>query len=182
MIREWKNYHNTQKYNECQLITAINAYHFLTGKIIKSDSKRYESLVDLCGARHGAAICIEKVHKKLNLKIKNYMISPFSWRKDKKGFSEKIKNIKLPLEISVWHKSCGYHSALIIEYEPRTDAFRVANFKGVTNSQGWVFQEDLQHYLKVNVGNRIRQSCPKCDKQELKWQYRLFTLEKNSNV
>ena len=64
------------------------------------------------------------------------MISPFSWKTSKKGSMERTKKIKLPLEISVWHKSCGFHSALIVEYEPRTDSLRVANFKGSPIAKG----------------------------------------------
>jgi len=176
MKREWKDYHNTQLYSECQLVTALNAYYHLTGKVIKQNSKRYESLVDLCGARHGSAISIDKVHKKLGLKIAKLMFNPF-YTDTKKGF-HRIKKIKLPLEISVWHKSVGYHSVLMVDYEPKTEACRITNFKGATNRAGWIFEEDLQHYLVTGIGNSIRQSCPQCEDKDLRWQYRLFELEK----
>ena len=166
MRREWKNFHNSQKYSECQLVTALNAYYFLTGKIIKQDSKRYENLVDLCFARYGAAININKVHKKLGLKItKHYISLP--------------NKVRLPLEISVWHKSYGFHSVLIVDFEPKSKACRVTNFKMATNTQGWIFHEDLNHLLRVGKGNSIVNSCPKCDKdKEPRWQYRLFELDK----
>ena len=48
MKRSWNKYINKNKYSECQLITALNAYYYLTGKqYCKQDSKEYENLVDL---------------------------------------------------------------------------------------------------------------------------------------
>jgi len=176
-MREWKDYHNTQKYSECQLVTALNAYYHLTGKIIKQDSKRYESLVDLCGARYGSAISIEKVHKRLGIKPTKLMFCPFMVE-TKSGKIKFLKKTKLPLEASVWHKSTGYHSVLIVDYESKTDAYRVANFKGATNRQGWIFAEDFQHYTVSSIGNSVRQSCPQCEDKDKRWQYRLYELDK----
>ena len=67
--RSWRQYHNSQKYSDCQLISAINAHYYWYGKRIDQDSEEYESLVDLVSARHGGAISIEKAHKKLGLKV-----------------------------------------------------------------------------------------------------------------
>ena len=161
MKRDWHKYHNKNKYSECQLITALNAKYYLTGDYIRQDSEEYEELVNLCGARYGSAICIEKVWDKLNIEIKDAYISRLEW--------EEWKSINplLPLEISVWHKAYGFHSALVVDYGPITDAFRITNFKRATNLQGWIFHEDLSHYLVENP-----------DKTNPRYKYRQFGLNR----
>jgi len=157
----WDRYHNKNKYSECQLITALNAKYYLTGEYISQDSEKYEELVDLCGSRHGSAVCIEKVWDKINIKIRDTYISRLEW--------EEYDNIspQLPLEISVWHKAYGFHSVLAVDYEPKTDAFRITNFRWATNLQGWIFYEDLNHYLVENP-----------DRTESRYKYRQFGVVK----
>lgn len=185
-MRRWSKYLNSQKYSECQLVTALNAYYHLTGKVYcKQDSQEYEDLVDGCCARNGAAIGIEKTHKQLGLRTVGY--SPFlfpsfktQWlRKDalarrKKGIFPKKHyytetnrgKIELPIEITVWHKMTGFHSALIVDHCLKTEAYRIANFRHATSTGGWMFTEDLRLYLDdMNKG----------------WCFRLFGLRKKKN-
>jgi hypothetical protein len=155
--RDWDKYHKQNKYSECQLITALNAKYYLTGYYISQDSDEYESLVDLCGARHGSAICIEKVWDKLNIEVKDTYLTALGWMSSLPP---------LPLELSVWYKAYGFHSVLAVDYESKTHAFRITNFKWATNLQGWIFNEDLFHYLVDNP-----------DKSEPRYRYRLFGIK-----
>ena len=157
MGRNWEKYHNKNKYSECQLITALNACYYLTGRYVSQSSKEYEELVDLCGVRHGSAVNIEKAWKRLNIEVKNVYLSSLSWWEE--------NNPPLPLEIMIWHKAHGYHSVLAVDYEPRTDAFRIPNFRWATNLKGWMFFEDLMHFVIKNP-----------DRTEPRYSYRHFGL------
>ena len=63
-------YLNSQKYSECQLVTAINACLFLGEPGVDPESEEYERLVDLTCGRIGACIGIEKAWGHLRLKAK----------------------------------------------------------------------------------------------------------------
>jgi hypothetical protein len=141
MAIEWDKIINKNKYSECQLITALNAYYMLTGKYIEQDSDRYEELVDLVGARHGSAIKIKDAWDELGLVVLKEFNSLFDFTT-----GDRKKPFPLPLEWSVWHKRYGFHSTLIISYEPKTDAVMVTNFDKVTTSFGWMFREDMYMY------------------------------------
>ena len=162
MKRDWYKYINHQKYSECQLITALNAYYYLTGNVYcKIGSKKYEKLVDLVKARYGSAICIEKAHKKLGLVIKEKHRYFYSFK----------KKLPLPIEINVWHKRTGFHSVLIVEQCEKCNTVRIANFRHVTCSDGWVFKEDLYQWEgKIFAGDDGINSDGK------KWNYRSFGL------
>lgn len=156
MRREWEKYHNRQKYSECQLVTALNIYYYLTGKSIKQESKRYENLVDLCGARHGSAVHIEKVWKRLKIEPKQTFSGTFEFSDEK---------IPLPLEASAWHKQHGFHSVAIVDFEPKTKCIRVLNLRHETSVGGWLFFEDLYKFLINNP-----------DLEEPRYKLRLFGL------
>ncbi|GAG89753.1 unnamed protein product, partial [marine sediment metagenome] len=67
MKKQWKKYRNRNSTEgDCQLITAVNAYYYLTGKTVNDED--YEKYVDLVGTGHGSAISIEKVWRKLGIK------------------------------------------------------------------------------------------------------------------
>ena len=155
MNRDWNNYILKNKYSECQLVSALNAYYYLTGKYIKQNSKRYENLVDLAKARHGAAISIEKVWNKLGIKI----------IKESNSILDFVKGntIMLPLEYNIWHKRYGFHSTLIVDHEPKCNALRITNFYRITSLDGWMFEEDV-HQFETTVGGH-------------KKTYRLFGLK-----
>jgi hypothetical protein len=167
--RSWNNYinHNSLGMMDCQVVTAVNAYYFLTGKIIKQDSKRYNSLIKLARAQCGSAISIENVWKHLGIKVVCLSLSPVIFYANKQGNQRMKFSGRLPLEIGVWHKNCGNHSALIVDYEPITDSYRIANFPWVTSKNGWMHTEDLEHYLRTNV-----------DKKEPRWKFRKFELSR----
>jgi len=142
-LRDWRKFLNKQKYSECQLVTAINARYWLTGKILGQDTQHYEKLVDLVGARHGAAISVHRAWKRFGIDVAqeyNYVFG--------------IEADMLPLELTVWHKAYGYHSVLIIDREARSGAVRIANFSKATSMYGWIFWEDLQHFLQKSLGRR----------------------------
>ncbi len=193
MKRDWDKYLNSQFYSECQLISALNAYYRLTGKqytpqkgvelrmkglkttVINSD---YEELVDVVKARHGAAITIGDAHKLMGLKTKwkGKSLYDFNhtekknpkWKRGSNTIARFIvtgsKNkLPLPIEVKVWHPRYGFHSVLIVDHEPKTDAYQVTNFGYATTIQGWIFKEDFDRY--VNDGNT-------------EWSYRVFELKK----
>lgn len=156
MRKVWSKYINKNKYSECQLITALNAYYYLTGKqYCKQDSQDYEDLVDLVKARHGAAICVEKAWKKFGIEIVWEGISLYD-------LFEK-KTLRLPIEFNVWSKGYGFHSTLIVDYNTKCDALRITNFGRETNSQGWIFREDIYKYQSF------------CDQRDYE-MFRVFAL------
>lgn len=154
-MRDWKQFRHSNskgdKYNaDCQVVTAVNAYYFHTGKTVRQD--RYERLCELAKACYGSAICIEKVHEKLGLetfdKTESYDMTSYESLED---------IIAFPIEMSVYHPKYGFHSTLIVERDVRCHAVRVVNFSRVTNSDGWVWEEDLNFYLNdVNKGWALR--------------------------
>lgn len=163
--RDWNKYINSQRYSDCQLVSAVNCYHYLTGKTVEYKSKQYEKLVDLVGARHGGAISIEKAYKKLGIKVINHYHNDYEFHKSR--YREgKVISIPLPMEISVYHKRYGRHSVAVVDYESRTGCYRIPNFKYATSLDGWIFKEDLDLY----IADQEKFS-------DLKWRYRLFGLE-----
>ena len=154
IIREWDNYihRNNKTSGDCSLVSAANAYYYLTGKTV--DKELYEELIDDCGCRHGACINMKKAFNTLKLCID----------KPYKYFVDGSIDI-LPLEINVWHKFFGYHSILAVDWEPKTEAFRVTNFRHVASASGWVFAEDLYNFIIDNP-----------DKKRPRWQTRTFGL------
>jgi len=139
MSRIWSRYINRQKYSECQLISAINAYYFLTRKTVKQDSEEYERLVDTCGGRHGAALRhgMQRVYREFGLKILEE--HPTLWE-------FKQRRLPLPIEATLWHKRTGFHSVLIVDQCWKTHCLRITNFNQVTSTDGWMFREDLYLY------------------------------------
>jgi len=150
VIRDWYKYHNKQNYSDCQLISAVNAYYYLTGKVIPLESKRYEKMVDLVCARNGAAISIKKAHKRLGIEsIWEGDYLPDAQDKDGKMLCK--YKILLPCEVSVWHPKTGFHSVLIVGHNKECRAYQVTNFRWETTTGGWIFEEDFKVF--VNASN-----------------------------
>lgn len=155
MKRDWNKYIKKNKpgHGDCQLVSALNAYYFLTGRqYCTQDSDEYDELVKITRCRHGTAINIEKAHRKLGLDIIWSGNSLFSLmgalsqsRHRKKGFRI-LKGIRLPIEWNVWEWGYGYHSTLIVNQEPKTRCVRVTNFDKVTTPEGWMFEWDMHKY------------------------------------
>jgi len=136
--RKWENYiHRNKSDGDCRLVSAANAYYYLTGKVV--NEKLYEKLIDDCGCRHGSCIDMKKAFRILGLCI----------NKSYNYFVDGSIDV-LPLEINVWHKFFGYHSILAVDWELKTNAFRVTNFRHVSSASGWVFSEDLYHFIIDN--------------------------------
>ena len=180
MNRVWENHINRQLYSECQLVTVINVYYYLTGNIINQDSQEYEDLVDLCGARHGSAINIDKVYLKFGIESNGYSNHILDVQMDKwhalemlkkpihgicLELPEKKETIRLPIEVNVWHKKTGFHSVLIVDHCEKTGCFRITNFSCATSLKGWMFVEDLYQFLN------------NCNKG---WVFRTFKLIQGS--
>lgn len=136
----WDNFIHEQRYQDCQVVAAINARAFLTDKQIRTTDRAYEELVDIAKARDGAAIDMEPVFARLGIEPYLYFRTTFEWR---------MAGCPLPIDISVWHMKYGYHMALGVEYAKRCDALRVVNLKYHTNAYGWIFRDDLDMLVKA---------------------------------
>lgn len=143
-IHKWENYINNQKYSDCQIVTAVNAYYYLTGKQIKYNSPTYRRFVELTGAKYGSAIQIERIYDDLKLCYTEY--------DDFLNFYRLVEDRKFPIEITVDHKRHGRHSVLVIDYEPKCNAYQITNFSFATTKNGWIFWEDLNQFV-VKYGN-----------------------------
>ena len=154
-MRDWKQFRHSNskgdKYNAaCQVVTAVNAYYFLTETKIRQD--RYERLCKIAKACYGSATRIEKVHKKLGLENFDYTTSY-----DRKSYESLEAIIAFPIEMSVYHPRYSVHSTLIVESDTRCHAVRIVNFSRVTTSDGWLWEEDLNFYINdVNKGWALR--------------------------
>lgn len=144
------NYIDRNKFGqECLIVTAINAYMYLTGDIIKQDSKRYDALVRLGSTDLlGTANKIHKVWKKLGIYPEIYskhLLHPDLF----------TASYALPMEVSVCTKY-GLHSVCVVEYERNTHSFRIPNWRWYTSTMGWVFIEDLEQYVVNKEGWKCR--------------------------
>jgi len=139
MNRPWIGYQNTQKYIECQLVSALNAYYYLTGDQIPIGSEGYEELVDLTNGRDIACLCMSPLYERLGIKV----IKTFDSHK------EFINNLVFPLEKIVFGV---LHSVLIIDWEPHNKRLRITNF-GATDSEGWVSEELFFQSIRVKDEN-----------------------------
>lgn len=153
MNRNWDKYIKENKScGDCQLVTTVNAYYYLTGKIITE--KRYEKFVKQTGAHTGSCIGIGKIWKQLDIE-------------EKKTYNSLIDipyPYQFPLEAIVWHRKYGRHSILIVDYEPKSFCFRITNFQHETSSYGWMFEEEIYKFI-VNAPLK-------------KWKFRLLGLIK----
>jgi hypothetical protein len=141
MTKSWEDYHNSQLYSECQLVSALNAAYHLTGNKVEQGSEKYEHLVDLCKARNGSALDIESAHHELNI------ITRKTYDKSQLYLVFESASVDFPIEINLWHHKVGFHSALIVGSEKRCRAIRVTNFGVETTTDGWIFWERFQYFI-----------------------------------
>jgi len=134
-----------QKYHECQLISALNAYYYLTGKVYcEQYSQEYEDLVDLCKARNGAPLSIKRVYDKIGLTVLKK--SDFLWGfVDPKKLPFNTGKLPLPIEIRISHRLSLNHSVLVVDHIIKCNAVRVTNFD-IETREGWIFLSDLYLY------------------------------------
>lgn len=130
---KWENYrHKNVVGQDCHLVAVVNAYSYLTGKLISE--QEYEEFVDLSGCRYGTVIKIEPVLDRLGMRVE-----------EQNDLLCGLKDIEksLPLQIVVWHPRYGFHGVLVIDYEGKTDSYRVLNFDREATSSGWIYGEKL---------------------------------------
>jgi len=122
-------YINTQKYSECQLVSAINAASHLGKSLIFPDSNEYQRLVDfLDGARDGGITNISVAYKYLGI---GYTRIPFTLRAIKKSLDKgKPVEIEMSSEKTDW-----IHTALVVDY--RGSKIKIPN-GAYTSENGWV--------------------------------------------
>lgn len=139
MKREWIDYLHSNSENEmdCQLVSACNAYYYLTGNRISQNSEEYNELKKKCGCISGSCIDIKKAYDYFNI---SYEVHPSY------DLREILKNDTF-IEVKVWHKFFGYHSVCIVDYDDNIDVIRVTNFMHVTSTKGWIFIEDFIPFI-----------------------------------
>jgi len=166
-----KYYLNSQKYSECQLVTAINAAIYLCELPITQNSIEYERLVDLVCARNGSAISIELAYSYLRI-IPTEII--FEWNNMTKYLDKKY-----PIEVSLWHKKFGLHSSLIIDYKIKPRNVRILNFTYETDKNCWMEWSCLRQYV---VKTKIKMS-RKCAYYNLNpWYIRDLQIKNNIEI
>ena len=139
-MRKWINYRDEQETKfDCEVISIVNAHYFITGK--KTYSGEYDDLLILTQTKAKESINIKKLQNRLGIKIKK------RWKQNKLP-----KNLFpiLPLEIGIIHPSYEFHSILIVDFEPKTESVRVTNFQRETNSEGWMYFENLKTFIIEN--------------------------------
>ena len=139
-----------QTAGDCQLVTAVNAYYFLTGKQwCKAKSDEYERLVDLTACRHGSAIHIEKAWNELGIEI---VWEGNIWF----NVEEILKKRRLPVEWNIWAWGYGFHSTLIVDYVKKSENIRVTNFRKVVLPSGWMSCYDMHKYENFSVQRDLK--------------------------
>lgn len=143
---------------DCQVVSAVNAYHVLTGKRAFKTEREYVQLCRMAGAIAGPATSIERVYDKLGLERFQPEFYPY----------ETLHGVSpYPVELCVWHSHYGFHSILIVDRVPKCGAVRVVNFSRATNPQGWMFESELFHYITHPPTNK-----PGQDKMHRCWRVR----------
>lgn len=131
------NYITKNRYPyDCQVVTAVNAYTYLTGKTIP-DKKRYKKFLALVSCNYGGSMFPERLWKRLGIRIKR----TFDW------YGTDIDNSYLPFEARISHPNYGNHSVLVVDIDKKTKTCLVLNFLYGTSSDGWVFIEDFTKYI-----------------------------------
>ena len=150
----WKNYLSNILEDDCLVVALLNIKYFLQNRYKKNiaiynrDTDDYKKLVALSRLEDKT-----KLYKKLGLKVAKKYKSLWDVqhkeirRKNKIMFKE--YEVELPLLVRVYHKAYGLHYIALVDYEPKTDCWMILNFKMATSLEGWIFSEDLYHYLRI---------------------------------
>jgi hypothetical protein len=141
-MRKWAKYINKNKTcGDCQLVTALNAYYYLTGEQwCKQDSAEYERFIDLSGCRAGSAINIDRVYQELGIEIIWSGINLLDLMVGTK--------IILPVEWSTWSWEYGFHSTLIVNQKGYN--IRVTNFSKIAPN-GWMPERSAHLYENFSM-------------------------------
>lgn len=102
------NFLNSQKYSDCQLVSAINAAKQVHGDFELPDFI-YEQLVDISKCRYGGALRINEAIKFIGLRARKF-------------HNISLKNIKKikekhPVSLGIFTKEHGLHSVFIEKIE-----------------------------------------------------------------
>lgn len=128
---------------DCQLVTAVNAYYHLYGRTLKQKGEKYRSMAEDCGCKAGACINIKRAWVELGIWPDKIFTSFF----DLKDELDQLEGDPF-FEITINGKWYGYHSCAIADYIPRAECCRIINLKYLTSTMGWIFWEDLKLYLR----------------------------------
>ncbi len=139
---DWENIINEnssdEKYHlDCQLVSTINIYYYLTNKLIKQTSEEYKNLADLAGCCWGKCVFMERVYKELGIEEEKRIAEPIN------TFYELI-----PCEARIEHKHYGRHSVAILDYDDYR--IRVSNFNEETDLDGWININNFNRFLDEN--------------------------------
>lgn len=176
MRRSWNKYRdkNFPGHSDCMIVTAMNAYYYLTGKVVSD--KNYERFRKMTATHTGSAIGIAKVWKELGLKclgeyshIFNFTTKTLKRKGTVPFITSSNTKIPLPLEVNVFHPRTGLHSVLIVDHCTKSNAYRVTNFRYETTTAGWIFEERLNHMFAdpMRTGDFGKEM----------WAYRLWGLK-----
>ena len=103
----------TQKYQECTLVTLINAATYLGEPPVDPESEEYERLVDLVGARHGSAGYT--YHAVSYLRLIEHKIEPVT----KDAIRHQVINGH-PVQVGLQHPVVGFHAVLLTDSNGRS--------------------------------------------------------------
>lgn len=139
---------------DCQLVTTINAYYYLTNNIIEQKSEQYKELAELGGCCYGSCLSsIKKVWSKLGIiEDKRFNINDLQLYLKPNCF----------IEANVWHKKYGFHSIAIVDYLDEKQKVKVTNFKYETKNN-WISLKKLKTFIVLNP-----------NKDEPLWEFRTF--------
>jgi hypothetical protein len=166
-MRDWDKYIHKNKIGaDCQLVTAVNAYYHLTGNTVSEEG--YSKFIKLAKCEHGSAISIEEVWKELKINPTTHFFSIMDIEKN-------VFREGKPVEVRTNTKHYGFHSSLIIDYEEKSDAYRVLNLNRMTSQKGWIFFEDLFYAESIKNQNRVCSNC-ETGTDEVRWSCRVFEL------
>lgn len=128
---------------DCQVVTAVNAFHVLSGNIMKQGSPDYNNLCEEAGACYGSAISIGRIYNQLGLKLGFKL----------KRLHHNLNGIgsEFVIETNIWHDEPGYHSVAIIDVNG--NKLRVANFRWETSGDGWIDREEFEKYIYMPNNN-----------------------------
>lgn len=137
-----ENSKSDKYYADCQLVATVNAYHHLTGNVIKQDSPKYHMLAEIAGCVYGSCIDIKKVWRELGI-----------WEDKKLSDIYELQDHLSEnyfIEASIWHIRYGSHTVSIVDYIKKANCLKVLNFKYKTTIDNWIFWEDFRHFIVEN--------------------------------
>jgi len=139
---------------DCGIAAILNICKVLYGdkfEYIDPHSELYKELHNQCYSSNSKSR--EKIYKQLGIQVVNRFNNIINakietWNGGEDNDQIIIRKNKTPLLMKVYHKKRGNHWVAVVDYEEKTDAWRVPNFEEATSARGWIFAEDLYHYSR----------------------------------